>query len=79
MKNVMVTLDDEPYRNVCVKADEPGRSISELVQHDQSELGRTETEFQRSERLERDARTSIPPGFRAADNLPRGQLYERAA
>jgi plasmid stability protein len=79
MKNITVTLDDDTYRNVRVKAAAMDTSVSALVKRFLTELGAGETEFQRLKRQERELRTRIPAGFRAADRLTRDEVHERNA
>lgn len=77
MKNITVTVDDETYRAARVKAAEMDTSVSALVKRYLADLAAGESEFQRLVRLEREARARVPAEFRAADNLPRDELYVR--
>jgi hypothetical protein len=79
MKNITVSLDDETYRNARMKAAQLDTSVSALVKRFLTELGSTESEFTRLERLERDLRARVPADFRAADRLTRDQVHERDA
>jgi hypothetical protein len=79
MKNITVSLDDETYRNARMKAAQLDTSVSALVKRFLTELGSTESEFVRLERLERDLRARVPADFRAADRLTRDQVHERDA
>ena len=78
MKNITVSVDDETYRNARIRAAELDTSVSALVKRYLIELGAGETEFQRLARLERELRNRVPAGFRAAHNLTRDQLHDRA-
>jgi len=60
-----------------VKAAELDTSVSALVKRYLADLAAGETEFQCLVRLEREARARVPVEFRAADNLPRDELYVR--
>jgi plasmid stability protein len=77
MKNVTVSLDEETYRNARMRAAERGTSVSALVRRFLTELGSTETDFQRRKRRESELRQRVPTGFRAADILTRDQVHER--
>jgi plasmid stability protein len=79
MKNITVSLDDETYRRARIKAAELDTSVSALVRRYLSELSTSETEAERLKRLERELRSSVPAGFRAADRLGRDQVHERDA
>lgn len=76
MKNITVSVDDETYRRVRVKAAERDTSLSALVKSFLVELGSSETEPERLKREERELRTRIV-GFRAADRLARDDVHER--
>jgi TPP-dependent pyruvate/acetoin dehydrogenase alpha subunit len=79
MKNIIVSLDDETYRNARMKAAALDTSVSALVKRYLIDLGTTETEFQRLKRLEQELRARVPADFRAADNLTRDQAHQRDA
>jgi plasmid stability protein len=79
MKNITVSLDDDTYRNARIKAAALDTSVSALVKRYLTELGAEESEFQQLKRLERELRTRIPAGFRAADRLSRDEVHERNA
>ena len=79
MKNITVSLDDDTYRNVRMKAAELDTSVSALVRRYLTELGAGETEFQLLKRREQQLRARVPAGFRAADHLGRDQVHERGA
>ena len=68
--------DDETYRLDEIKAAENGTSVSEMVKDHLSNL--TGVEPQSWEESFRDILKTIRaeyPGFKAADNLPREELY----
>lgn len=77
MKNVTVSLDEQTYRNARMRAAELGTSVSALVRRFLTDLGSTETDFQRRKRRESELRQHVPAGFRATDNMPRDQVHER--
>ena len=76
MKNITVSLDDETYRRARMIAAQRDTSVSALVKQFLRELGAGETEFERLKRLEREIRAQITD-FRASENLPRDELYDR--
>ena len=79
MKNITVSLDDETYRKARVRAAELDTSVSALVRRFLTELGAGEPETERLKRRERELRTQVPAGFRAADRLSRDEVHERDA
>ncbi len=85
MKNLTVSVDEETYRLVHIKAAEAGTSVSALVRSYLVELaqGRTsETRFDRLQRLQDETLEAIRArggGLRSADNLSRIALHERDA
>ena len=76
MKNITVSLDDETYRRARMIAAHRDTSVSALVKRFLVDLASGETEFERLKRLEREVRERITD-FRASDNLPRDELYDR--
>ncbi len=93
MKNITVSVDEETHRLARIRAAELDTSVSALVRDYLKSLvedgaGRTadkrlevETEVERRRRMLREVIEKIrttSPGFRAADNLPREELYDRA-
>ncbi len=76
MKNITVSVDDETYRRARIKAAEQDTSVSALVRRFLSDLGASESEFERLKRLEQEVRARIK-AFDATDRLPRDELYER--
>ena len=78
MKNITVSLDDETHRRARIKAAELGVSISALVKRYLTELGSSESEFERLKREELALRDQIT-AFSAANRLPRDDLYERGS
>jgi plasmid stability protein len=76
MKNITVSVDDETYRRARIKAAEEETSVSALVRAFLSELGTTESEFERLKRLEQEVRERIT-NFSASDRLSRDEIHER--
>jgi hypothetical protein len=76
MKNITVTLDDETYRRARMIAAQRDTSVSALVKRFLLDLASGETEFERLQRLEREVRERITD-FRASENVPRDELYDR--
>lgn len=76
MRNITVSLDDETYRRARMIAAERDTSVSALVKRFLVELTSEETEFERLKRLEQEARERIKD-FRASENVPRDELYDR--
>ena len=89
MKNITVTVDDETYRCARIRAAELDTSVSAMVREylrllsvRQTEEARAETKGERRGRLLREVVEDFDArgmGLRAAENLPRAELYERAA
>lgn len=76
MKNITVSVDDETYRRARIRAAEQETSVSAMVRKYLVEVARDESEFERLKRRELELRERIR-GFRAADNVPRDELYRR--
>jgi len=76
MKNLTVSLDDETYRRARMIAAERDTSVSALVKRFLVELASGETEFERLKRQEQEIRERITD-FRASENVPRDELYNR--
>jgi predicted transcriptional regulator len=76
MKNLTVSLDDETYRRARMIAAQRDTSVSAMVKRFLLELASDETEFERLKRLEREVRERITD-FRASENVPRDELYDR--
>ena len=89
MKNITVAVDDETYRSARIRAAELDTSISGLVREylrllsvRQAEEANAETAGARRERLLREVVADFDArgvALRAADNLSRDELYNRAA
>ena len=80
MQTITVVVDDETYRLAEIKAAENGTSVSAMVKDYLSGLAGVETPTR--EESFRDILAAIRakhPGFKAADNLPREELYDRNA
>ena len=93
MKNITVSVDEETHRLARIRAAELDTSVSALVRHylrslvsgtrrgPVSKLQGEETETERRRRMLREVIADIrtaSSGFRAADNLSREELYDRA-
>ena len=93
MKNITVSVDEETHRLARIRAAELDTSVSALVREylrslvsdtrgdSTSKLQGGETEPERRRRRLREVIADIratSSGFRAADNLPREELYDRA-
>lgn len=76
MKNLTVSLDDETYRRARMIAAERDTSVSALVKRFLLDLTSPETEFERLKREEQEIREQITE-FRASENVPRDDLYDR--
>ncbi|MDG2529184.1 DUF6364 family protein [Caulobacter endophyticus] len=76
MKNITVSIDDETYRRARIRAAEQETSVSAMVRKYLVEVAQGESEFERLKRRELELREKIR-GFRAADNVPRDELYRR--
>jgi predicted transcriptional regulator len=76
MKNITVSLDDETYRRARMIAAQRDTSVSAMVKRFLLELASGETEFERLKREEREIRAKITD-FRASENVPRDELYDR--
>ena len=93
MKNITVSVDEETHRLARIRAAELDTSVSALVRDylrslvshtsgdSTSQLQDRETEAERRRRRLREVIADIraaSSGFKAADNLPREKLYDRA-
>ena len=93
MKNITVSVDEETHRLARIRAAELDTSVSALVRNylrslvsdtsgdPTSQLRGGETEAERRRRMLREVIADIRAtsgGFKAADNLPREELYDRA-
>ncbi len=75
--NVTVSLPDEIYRRVRVRAAEQNMSVSALVRQVLLDLGTAETDFERRKRLEDEVLASIER-FSAKQRLARDEVHDRA-
>ena len=93
MRNITVSVDEETHRLARIRAAELDTSVSALVRDYLKRLAAdraggtvengpvTEQEARRRRRMLNEVLEKIrttSPGFRAADNLPREELYDRA-
>ena len=78
MKNIKVSVDDETYRRVRIKAADQATSVSALVKRFLTELAGDETDAERLRREERALRARIR-AFSAADRLSREDVHAREA
>jgi plasmid stability protein len=74
--NVTISLPDDIYRRVRVRAAEENTSVSGLVRRLLLDVGTQETEFDRRRRLQDEAFASIER-FTAADRLTRDEVHAR--
>jgi hypothetical protein len=85
MKNITISVDDEPYRLARIKAAEQSTSISALFKAYIVRLTTSdgsESEFQRLEREEKDLREELRNrriSLNPAHNLSREELHTRHA
>jgi plasmid stability protein len=80
VKNITVSIPDEVYRAARIAAAERGTSVSALVKEHLQELTMGEDVQAPARRKLLEALEEVGrrhPGFRAADNLPRDELYDR--
>lgn len=77
MKEIIVSVDDETYRLAEIEAAEKGISLPEMVKVYIHEL--TKEAWAASFLELTDTIRANNPGFRAADNVPREELYDRNA
>lgn len=74
--NVTVSLPDDVYRRVRVRAAEANTSVSGLVRRLLLDVGTQETEFERRRRLQDEVLASIER-FAAAGRLTRDEVHAR--
>jgi hypothetical protein len=80
VKNITVSVPEDVYKAARITAAEQGTSVSALVKAYLESISQKDEEFLRLERLQNETLERIRrtnSGFRAADNLPREQLYDR--
>ena len=77
MKDIIVTVDDETYRLAEIEAAAKGISVPKMLKNYLREL--TREAWAESFRELTAAIRAEHPDFRAADNLPREELYDRKA
>ena len=77
MANITVSLPDETYRRVRIRAAEQNTSVSALVRQFLSELGADETDFERRKRLQDKVLASIQR-FSARERVSRDESHDRA-
>jgi len=75
--NITVSLPDETYRRVRIRAAEQNTSVSALVRQLLSELGADETDFERRKRLQDKVLASIQR-FSARERVSRDESHDRA-
>jgi plasmid stability protein len=76
MRRITVTLDDETYRRVHVKAAERDTSVSALVRRHLRDLTAREGDFEQLAQLERTLRNRIE-SFRAGGGVSRDESHGR--
>ena len=78
MKNITVSLDDDVYRRVRIKAAELDTSVSALVKKYLVDLAGEEIDFERRKRLQDEILAEIKQrGFSASDRRTRDEVHER--
>ena len=77
MKEIIVSVDDETYRLAEIEAVEKGISLPEMLKNYLREL--TKEAWGESFRELTAAIRAEHPDFKAADNVPREELYDRNA
>ncbi len=93
IKNITVSVDEETHRQARIRAAEMGTSVSALVRSylvglidgtfgamptgDEAALNEIDRHRERLNRVIQEIKVKHPD-FRAADRLPREQLYDRA-
>ena len=78
MKNITVSLDDEVYRRVRIKAAELDTSVSALVKKYLVNFAGQETDFERRRRLQDEILAKVRGrGFSASDPWTRDEVHER--
>jgi Arc/MetJ-type ribon-helix-helix transcriptional regulator len=78
VKNITVSLPDDVYRQVRIKAAELDKSVSALVREFLLKLCEDESDFERRKRLQDEVLATIE-NFRAGDRLTRDATHERHA
>jgi plasmid stability protein len=78
VKNITISLPDELYRRVRIKAAERDTSVSGLVRDLLASIGEEESDFERRKRLQDEVLASIQ-SFRAGGRLSREQVHNRDA
>ena len=78
MRNITVSVDEETHRMARVRAAELDTSVSALVRGYLRSLAAEERRRRLLKELREDIRATSG-GFRASDNIPRDELYERRA
>ena len=76
MKKITVSVDDDTYRAVGIKAAERKTSVSALVKEFLTSLATEGSDFERLAREELALRERVAC-FRAGDRLSREDLYDR--
>ena len=77
MKEIIVTVDDETHRLAESEAAAKGISVSEMLKvylHDLTRDAWAASFLELTESIR-----ANNPGFKAADNVPRDELYDRKA
>lgn len=76
MRNITLSIPDELYRQVRVKAAEMDRSVSSLVRDYLTRLVHEDLEFERRLAVQEQVFREVV-SFRGADRLPRNEAHER--
>lgn len=75
MKNITISVDDETYRKVRIRAAELGTSVSAMVRRFLESLDTRESEFDRLEREEKKLRELVGD-FDPTDRLSRDEVHD---
>jgi plasmid stability protein len=75
--NVTISLPEDIYRRARIRAAEQNLSVSAMVRRFLTEVGTTETDFERRRRLQDQALAELPR-FSARDRLTRDEVHDRA-
>jgi len=82
MKNITVSVNNEVYHRVRVRAAERRSSVSALVREFLEHLAEEDSDFARKQRQQNELIARIRaerPGFSASDRLTRAEVHDRDA
>jgi plasmid stability protein len=78
VRNVVISLPDEVYRQARIKAAQRDTSLSALVREFLTNLGQDGSDFERRKRLQEEVLGALKR-FRARDRLSRDEVHDRNA